>query len=400
MNYGVMDPRLPVIDPWVTVRADSEGDAYERNPYYFKVDTEGNQLPYIDGVDVKYSTSLEVTNMRAVAGELSALARDLQLFNYPLFKENEEAGDYKVQLGSSARTVDGTIQFNQVHPDPVLSEIFQDKRFRQAVSVAINRDEINDLVWLGQGTPAQAVCHPSCAYYKEEWGSHFAQYDPDLANQLLDEVGLDQVGADGVRLRPDGKPMTFLLEYVQQNGPQKQQAELVVKHLAAVGVKVEPKEGQKSYINQRLAANEQDATEWLVDRTLERAEWVRGATGAKLAPGGNSIGNYCRAWQDYYNSDGARGVEPPQEAYDLWAAYSEWEQSLFGSPEYMAAAEKVHDMIADNLWVIGLVGQVPWPILVKNKLENVFTGEEEHIWIGASNWYLLPQRAEQWFWTE
>ena len=77
-----------------------------------------------------------------------------------------------------------------------------------------------------------------------------------------------------------------------------------------------------------------------------------------------------------------------------------WEQTTFGSDEYMKAAEKVHDLIAENLWVIGLVGEVPWPILVKNKLENVFTGQEEHIWIGASNWYLLPQRAEQWFWKD
>jgi peptide/nickel transport system substrate-binding protein len=397
VNYGVMDPRLPVLDPWMTVRADSEGDAYDRNPYYFKVDTEGNQLPYIDGVDVKYSTSLEMTNMRAVAGELSALARDLLLFNYPLFQENAEKGDYHVLLGSSARTVDGTVVFNQEHPDPVLKEIFRDKRFRQAASVAIDRDEINDLVFLGQGRPLQAVCHPSCSYYKEEWGSHFAQYDPDLANQLLDEMGLE-MGSDGVRLRPDGKPLTFLLEFVQHHGPQKQQAELVVKHLAAVGIKAEGKEGEKSYIGQRNAAQEQDATMWMVDRTLERAEWVRGGSGAKLAPGGDSTGQYCRAWQNYRNTDGQSGIEPPQEAWDLWDAYTAWEETPFGSQEYMAAAEKVHDLIADNLWVIGLIGEVPWPILVKNNLENVFTGEEEHIWIGASNWYLLPQRAEQWFW--
>jgi len=281
----------------------------------------------------------------------------------------------------------------------VLRETFRDKRFRQAVSVAIDRAEINDLVFLGQGRPLQAVCHPSCSYYKEEWGTHYAQYDPELAGQLLDEMGL-KMGPDGIRLRPDGKPLVFLLEFVQHHGPQKQQAELVVKHLAAVGIKAEPKEGQKSYINQRLSAQEQDATMWMVDRTLERAEWVRGGPGAKLAPGGDSVGRYCKAWQDWYNSDGAKGIEPPKEALDLWAAYTEWEQTMFGTPEYMAAAEKVHDMIADNLWVIGLVGEVPWPILVKNKLENVFTGKEEKIWIGASNWYLLPQRAEQWFWKD
>lgn len=114
--------------------------------------------------------------------------------------------------------------FNQIHPDPVLKQILTNVKFRQAMSVAIDRDEINELVFLCQGTPRQATINSSAKFSKEEWGKHFAQFDQDLANKLLDEIGLDKKGSDGVRLRPDGKPLAFQLEYLPQQGPRRRSA--------------------------------------------------------------------------------------------------------------------------------------------------------------------------------
>lgn len=398
INYGAQSPELPVLEPWHPVRSDSEGQFYERNAYCFLVDTEGNQLPYIDSVDVRYASSMEVINMRAVSGELSALTRDLLLVNYPVLRENQEKGDYRLLLGQSARGADLSISFNQNHPDPVMREIFCDLRFRQAISVAIDRNEINELLYLGQGTPRQATLPESVSFFKQEWADAYAQYDPDLANSLLDEIGLDQRDDDGMRLRPDGQPFGFLMEFSGTQGPFNETCQLMVKHLAEVGIKMDVREAQKSFLSERLNAGEHDASIWVVDRTLERAAWSMGWSGAKLAPGGGSLGTYCRAWQDWKNSDGASGIEPPQEAKDMWDLYDKWMSSFYGSEEYMDAAVKLHDLIAEVLWVIGIIGQAPTPILVKNGLENVFSGQEERIWIGASNWYLLPQRSEQWFW--
>jgi len=398
INYGAQNPDLPVLEPWHPVRSDSEGQYYERNPYYFKVDPEGKQLPYIDSVDVRYASSMEVINMRAISGELSAITRDLLLVNYPVLRDNREKGDYQLLVGASERGADLALAFNQNHPDPVQRGIFGDVRFRQAMSVAIDRNEINELLYLGQGSPRQATIPDSASFYKQEWADAYAQYDPDLANQLLDEMGLDKRGPDGTRLRPDGQPLAFLLEFTGTQGPFNEACQLVAKTWAKVGVKCDVKEGQKAYLSQRLAAGEQDCTMWVVDRTLERAAWSMGWNGAKLAPGGGSIINYCKAWQDWKNSAGEKGVEPPQEAKDLWDAYDAWMQSEYGSPAYMEAATRAHDIIAEVLWVIGIVGQAPVPILVKNGLQNVFSGDEKKIWIGAANWYLLPQRSEQWFW--
>lgn len=401
LNYGVQEPDLPVLDPWVPVSNDSQRQVYERNSYYFKVDTEGNQLPYVDRVIVEYAADLEVMNLKTISGELSVAGLDMLLVNFPVIKQGEEEGDYRTALVFSERGADVALALNQNHPDPVMKEIFNDVRFRQALSVAINRDEINELVFLGQGTPRQATINESASFFKQEWADHYAQYDPDLANQLLDELGLDKRSADGIRLRPDGEPMAFQLEYLPHEGPKKEVCELVVRHWGDVGLKVDAAGRDRSYLITRLDTMEHDVSGWHVDRQLERAAYTYGSQGSKLGPGGNSAITYARGWRDWLVSGGETGVEPPEEAKALYAAFAEWQQTAMGTPEYEEAGIKVHDLIAENLWVIGVIGQGPQPVVVKNDLENVFSeavfAGEERVWWGAANWFWHPHKPEQWF---
>jgi peptide/nickel transport system substrate-binding protein len=400
-DYGEMEPACPLLNPWVTTKNTTSHQYYDRNPYYFEVDTEGNQLPYIDGWQVEIAQNLEIFNTRAMSGDLTIAGLNLLLVNYPLLKENEEAGNYHLQMVFAELGADVALAFNQIHPDPVLAEIFRDVRFRQAMSVAINRPEINELVFLGLGTPRQATVHHTASFFQQKWADAYAQYDPDLANTLLDEMGLDQKGPEGVRLRPDGKPLTFLLEYIPQEGPKKEVCELVVKHWAAVGVKADPYPREKDYLATRQAAQEQDCTGWMVDRQLERAAWVEGWVGSKLGPGGSSGVTYASQWKSWLQSGGQSGVEPPNEAKGLVAAFDEWQLYGTGTPEYTAAAIKVHDLIAEVLYIIGVIGEGPTPVVVSNDLENVFPDEfhsgDEKFWWGASEWFLLPTHAEQWF---
>jgi len=400
LHYGAMDPEMPVLAPWRTIKADSQRQVYERNPYYFKVDTEGNQLPYIDQVIVEYATDLEVMNLKAVSGELSVAGLDLLLVNYPVLKQGAEKGGYRVQMVYSERGADVAVALNQNHPDPVLKKIFNDVRFRQALSSAIDRNEINELVFLGQGVPRQATINESASFFKQEWADAYAKLDLDLANKLLDEMGLDRRGPDGVRLRPDGKPLAFQLEYLPHEGPKKEVCELLVRHWAKIGVKVDAQQRERSFLSTRLSAGQQDMSGWHVDRQLERASYAYGYT-QKLGPGGDSAILYCKAWKDWFNSQGKQGVEPPQEAKDLFNAYQEWAQTTMGTPEYKAAATKVHDLIAKNLWVIGIVGEGPQPVVVKNDVKNVFpedvvSGKRKYWW-GAANWFWHSLHQEQWY---
>ena len=379
------------------VAADSQRQQYERNPYYWKVDSEGNQLPYVDGCTVEYVANLDVANLKAISGEVSVSGLDLLLINFPVIKQSEQSGDYAIKLVYSERGADVAVALNQVHPDPELAKIFGDVRFRQAMSAAINRDEINELVFLGQGTPRQATINESASFFKQEWADNFAKFDTDQANSLLDAMGLDKKNADGVRLRPDGQPLQFLCEYLPQEGPKKQTLELAVKHWAAVGLKVEAAERERAFLLTRLNASQHDMSGWHVDRQLERAAYAYGST-QKLGPGGDSAITWAKPWRDWFISGGQAGTEPPQEAKDLFDAYGQWQQTVMGTPEYEAAGTEVYDQIAKNLWVIGIIGEGPQPVVVKNSLENVFVKDDTtKLWWGAANWFWLSHAAEQWF---
>lgn len=397
-NYGAQNPELPVLGPWRPLSNDTQRQQYERNPYYPKVDTEGNQLPYVDRVTIDYAGDLEVMNLRAISGELSVAGLDMQLINYPVIKDGEAGGDYATTLVYSERGADVALAFNQEHPDPVLKELFRDVRFRQALSVGIDRDEINEIVFLGQGTKRQATINETASFFKQEWGDHYATFDPEQANSLLDELGLDQRDGNGIRLRADGQPLTFQLEFLPQEGPKAEVCELVVRHWADLGIEVEAAARERSFLLERIDGGTQDATGWHVDRQLERAAWAYRAS-SKISPGGDSIIRYAAAWRTWFASGGESGIEPPPEALELAVAFDAWQQTELGSPEYMEAGTRVHDGVAEVLYVIGVIGQAPQPVIVKNNVENVFTGDEERIWWGAANWFWHTHHPEQWFLT-
>src|SRR5262249_52060588 len=160
----------------------------------------------VDFMTVEYTSSPEVMNLKAVSGALSVAGLDIQLVNYPVIRGGEKAGDYNIKLVFSERGADVAIALNQAHPDPVFRKLFADVPFRRALSMGINREEINELVFLGQGTVRQATINESASFFKQEWAKSYAQYDLKAANALLDQLGLERRGSDGIRLRPDGKP--------------------------------------------------------------------------------------------------------------------------------------------------------------------------------------------------
>jgi peptide/nickel transport system substrate-binding protein len=400
-HYGVQAPERPVLDPWRPVEMNDERQRYERNPYYWKVDADGRQLPYIDEVVVDYVGDIEVTNLRAISGEVSVAGLDLTVRNYPVIKRSEKEGNYRAALLTSERGADVAVALNQEHKDKVLRGIFRDVRFRQALSVAVNRDEINKLVFLRRGTPRQATINEQATFFSQKWADHFAQYDPELANRLLDEVGLDQRDADGVRLRPDGRRMSFQLEFLPHEGPKSEVTQLVVEHWRDVGLNVSAQPRDRTYLLTRLETGSHDASAWHVDRQLERAAYAYGAYSSKLGPGGDSAVLYANSWRDWLRSGGEDGVEPPAEAKELYEALQEWQLYEMGTQEYDDIARRIHDLVAETLWVIGIVGQCPSPVLVSNDLENVlpenvFSGDQA-LWWGAANWFWHPHRAEQWY---
>jgi len=203
-----LNPELPVISPWVTTQGRNTATwVLERNPYYFGVDTEGNQLPYVDKVVLTLGENLEVINLRAIAGEYDWGERHLDLQKLPVFIENQQKGGYKVHLDPGGIGSDAALLCNQSYEaDAEIAKWLTNPDFRRALSVGIDRDQLNETFWLGLGTPGSVVCTEESPYnpgreYRKLWST----YDPKNANAMLDKIGLSKKDGEGYRLRTDGK---------------------------------------------------------------------------------------------------------------------------------------------------------------------------------------------------
>jgi len=230
---------IPTLETVVLVEETPEHRRFVANPYFFMVDTVGNQLPYYDEGNEIYSEDIDVTILKLINGEIDYKQQSLELPHFPELKESEADGPYRILLRPSL-SQEMYYAFNITHEDPEQAKVYGDLRFRQAMSLAMNRDEINEIVYLGQGRPMQALPadFSTTTFVEEKYLTQFTEYDPDGANALLDEMGLTERDSDGFRLRFDGEPLVILLHYAPQGGPA-QVHELMKGYWEAVGVRTD-----------------------------------------------------------------------------------------------------------------------------------------------------------------
>lgn len=218
MNDAHMNPDLPVTAPWkpVTTIASNEYKL-ERNPYFFAVDTEGNQLPYFDGISLELVEELEVLNLRAIAGNYTIQGRHIDFSKLPVIRQNEQQGDYFVDFWTSRTRHPVKIAFNQDwNEDPAIAEYTVGSvEFRKAMGLAIERSEINETFFLGVGKEASLCPANTPPYFNSSrWDEEAGVFDPDRANEILDSIGLDQRDGEGFRLMPNGERLVLRIDAV------------------------------------------------------------------------------------------------------------------------------------------------------------------------------------------
>ncbi len=261
-DYRV-NPDLPVMVPWqLKTKPGQMVQIMERNPYYFKIDPAGNQLPYIDRIALEIVSDANVALMKALSGGTDWGCHFIGGLNdFPVLLENAEKGGYDVATGY---TVDGitavALFINQNVKDSKLRGLFRDKRFRLALSLAVDREAISKILYAGQSEKRLLVMPESSPYYSPEQlksALKNVEYDPKKANQLLDQIGLTKRDKDGFRLFPDGTPVAIIIEYRHPPGSyQGDTPELIAKYLSNVGIKVALKLESGSLLATRTSANE------------------------------------------------------------------------------------------------------------------------------------------------
>ena len=360
---------LPVINAWkITVPPPADPLVMERNPYYYQVDEEGHQLPYIDTITHDFFESNEVFDLWIAEGRIDCQSRHVNSANFTFYKENESAGDYQVVIWKTAST--NCLHPNINNPDPALAELFDTPQFREALSIAINRDEINDLVYEGLFEPRQASPVSGSPNFDPEFETRWAEYDPDRANQLLDELGLE-AGGDGIRLRPDGEPLSFTILHRNQTGTTgADEIDLVAGYWQDIGLDVNQEVVERSLYEERVNNAEVDVGVWGCDRnSVVMADPGRYLGSIQDGPWAPAYGGW---WED---SPAVKQVEPPEdhiirEIWDLWAQT----RAEPDETKRNGIFQQLLDIHKEHPWQIGTVGEAPRVNIVSNRFGNMLPG--------------------------
>lgn len=365
-NNWYENPERPVLYAWrFTSRHTAPGKRVtaERNPYYWKVDPAGNQLPYIDQVYYEILTDVQVAVMKTLSGEYDVVDRMVvSPETYPLFVEGQEKGNYTLRILKPADMNAAVIQFNLNCKDPVLRDIFNNPKFRIAISHAINREEIVQLLYYGLSKPRQAAPLESSPFYHEKYATAYLEYNPDRSNKLLDEIGLKR-GPDGWRLRPDGKRLEITIEIAPDYRPDFiDLCELLKKYLSNIGIKIEVKVETAQLRWQRITANEHEATIWGGDGGMEVLFEER-----YYVPSGSS--GWCIKWALWRTSGGKKGEEPPRDVKQMISWYNEIVRAQ-DLEKQKSLMKKILDLHYKNLYVIGVCSLPDFIAIVHKRIRN------------------------------
>lgn len=379
---------VPTLEAMIVAEVpNTQQRVFKANPYYFKVDSSGQQLPYLDSVHERFLTA-DLQTLAILNGEIDFKAQGPGLPDYPTYKENEEKGHYTVLLPAGSRGIN--FAFNITHADPRLRAIYGDLRFRQAVSLAMNRDEINQVMYFGLGEPSQAL-PADLSFATPEDQTYMIEYNPEKANALLDEMGMKR-GADGMRTFPDGEPFTILWEYSSQFASA-EFVKLTTDYLKAIGLSVNAKELTSEATRENAKAARSDINmEWDVpyEPTLVANIDLYVPYYSDISP------LFGIKWKQWHDSQGAEGEEPADWAKQMFKLADEWRTLLPGTDRYNEVGHELIRLNQDNMTIIGTIGALPKPVIVKDGLRNLFPGLADgtvHFNFG----YMYAYRPDQWY---
>ena len=381
----------PTLESHVYISDTTEGRKLVANPYFHMVDTTGQQLPYISRQDEIYANDNEVRILKLVNGEADYKSQSLTLASAPLLLENQEKGDYTVQLRPQIASY--TLSFNVTSENMAKRAVFGDVRFRRAMSVAMDRDEINEVAFFGQGRPVQYTgFSPRPDFVDPALEEAFIQYDPGMANALLDEVGMVDADGDGFRDLPNGEKITLNMQFATQ-GIAGEVVEIIAQNWAEVGIQTTVKEVTPDEYRSAQSSNQLDVLMWLKGAPLavhmgSNGYWVPPFDGYfDLRTG--------MLWAEWIDSDGASGVEPPEWVKQMGEDVNRFQAATPGSDTQAEYGAKLAEAIVDRMLFIGTV-IAPAPVYHRNALKNV---PEFRTW-SYEYYRTYPYRATQWYFDE
>ena len=358
---------LPSLQPWInTTRPPADRFVFVRNPYYYRVDSAGRQLPYIDKVIINIADN-SLIPAKTGFGESDLQARYIRFDHYTFLKKGEKSKNFKVKLWRRATGSKVALFPNLNAEDPLWRAMLRDVRFRRALSLGINRQAINQILYFGLGRPSANTILPESPLFKAEYQNAWSKYDPKMANALLDEIGLSRRDGGGTRLLPDGEPLQIIVDSAGESTEESDVLELIKTDWKKIGVELYTKVSSREVFRNRIYAGAAIMSVWSgLENGLPTANMVP----AELAPTAQTQLQWPK-WGEHYETVEASGQAPDMPlGRQLLELNNAWRNA--DDPE--ARAEIWHQMLkihADQVFAIGTVNSVPQPVVATNTLKNV-----------------------------
>lgn len=367
-----LNPELPTLGPWRTTSPiNTPTWAMERNPFYYAVDTEGNQLPYMDKVVMTLAENIEVVTLKAMAGELDLQERHIDLQKLPVVLENRDRGKYDVHLDLAYNGADTTLHVNMDYrADPLVGKLLGTADFRRALSMGIDRDQMNETFWLGLATPG-ASCPAEVMPESPgpEWRKKWSVLDVAQANKLLDGLGLTKKDSEGFRLRPDnGKRLVIELLAVKAFLDWPKHAEMIAQHWRKIGIYGDVKESERGLAFKRLSTSDHHIFVWTNGGTELLYLYSTWALPTDVASGAYGI-EHAR----WFASNGTQGTKPSDphmvKCLEMIKAAAGMQEE-----ERNKNAQEIWKIMVDQQFTIGTCGQSPALMgvrMVSRRLGNI-----------------------------
>ena len=387
------NPARPTLDPWV-IKEPYVGGAtrvvLDRNPYFWQIDTAGNQLPYIDQLVSPIAQDVESLILDAIGGKIDFQLRHLDApANRPVLAQNRDKGGYEFWTANAPGGSNMVINFNLTHKNPEMRELFNKKDFRVALSLGMDRKEIIETALLGQGEPWHQGPWPDHPNFHMRISTQYLEFDPAKANQLLDSIGLTQRGSDGMRMWK-GKPLKFKVDVIPTLQPEQvDMLQVIKRQWAKIGIDMEVNALERTFFYQRTSeSNDHDAAVW-----GGQGSWVPGDIPQQIVPVHHDS-RWGIPWVQWYKSGGKQGEEPPASVKERMKLYDE-ARGTADPAKRKALIDKVADIAADEFEVMGVATSAPTFGIRKKNLRNAPDAM-------VSSWYWPtpgPSQLQQYYWA-
>lgn len=371
--YRPDNPNLPCLDAWCnSTSPPSTRMVFKRNPYFHRVDASGHQLPYTDEVVVSIGSSSLVA-AQAGSGEADLQARYIRFDDYTFLKGAEARGGPKVHLWERGEGSRMALLPNLNADDPGWRELWRDVRVRRALSLAIDRREINQVIYYGLARESANTMLPRSPLYKPEYRNAWTRFDLKLANELLDAAGLAKRDSDGIRLLPDGRRAELVIETAGESTEQADVLALIRDTWLKIGIKIYTRPTQRDLFRKRIYAGSTIMSVW---SGFDNAVATPDMSPQELAPTSQAQLQWPK-WGQHYEGKGMVGEPPDLPAVRrLLELYETWRVSK-SSEERAAIWHEMLQINANQVFTIGTVNGARQPVVVARGLVNV---PEDGVW--------------------